>query len=367
MRAVLRTILVVGLAVGLLAIFLRNADLSRVWTEMQSARGDMLALTLVLTAATYFVRAERWQYLLEPLGHTRFWVAFRTTVIGFAASFVLPARAGEVLRPYLLARHERLPATAAFATIIVERILDLVAVLILLGVFFLIFTGGTAAAAPRLYQAVAVGGLIMAPVGIGVLGAMFVMAGHPERLHAVVLRVERVLPARIAQAVAGFARTFAEGLAVVRRPSRLVFAMGWSLVLWVAIAAQIWAVARAFAIALPFGGSFLITAMLVVGVAIPTPGGVGGSHEAFRLGVTSFYGADNNAAVGAAIMQHAVNFAPITLLGLWFLARDGMNMGGLRKMAASASARRESASSLGETPPNRPRGRDGGASREVAP
>ncbi len=330
---------------------------------MQSARADLLLLSVLLTVATYFVRAERWQYLLEPLGHTRFWVAFRTTVIGFAVSFVLPARAGEVLRPYLLARQERLPATAAFATIIVERSIDLVAVLILLGLFFLLFAGSAATAAPRLYQAVALGGLIMAPVGVGVLVAMFVMAGHPERLHGLVLNAERVLPARIARAVAGFARTFAEGLAVVRRPSRLVWALGWSLVLWLVIAAQIWVVARAFLIALPFGGSFLVTAMLVVGVAIPTPGGVGGTHEAFRLGVTSFFGADNNAAVGAAILQHAVNFVPITLLGLWFLARDGMNMGGLREM--SALARSESPAGMGET--SAATAREGGVGREATP
>ncbi|MGH9176380.1 MAG: lysylphosphatidylglycerol synthase transmembrane domain-containing protein, partial [Vicinamibacterales bacterium] len=104
-----------ALAVVLVAVFLRNADLTRVWAEMQSARKDWLAAALGLTVLMYLVRAERWQYMLEPLGHTRFWVAFRTTVIGFAASFVLPARAGEVLRPYLLARSERLPATAAFA------------------------------------------------------------------------------------------------------------------------------------------------------------------------------------------------------------------------------------------------------------
>jgi hypothetical protein len=50
--------------------------------------------------------------------------------------------------------------------------------------------------------------------------------------------------------------------------------------------------------------------------------------------VTSFYGADNNAAVGAAILQHAVNFVPVTLLGFWFLARDGMNMRRLREVAS---------------------------------
>ena len=242
---------------------------------------ELVALAFGLTALTYFIRAERWQYLLEPLGHTRFWVAFRTTVIGFAASFVLPARAGEVLRPYLLARQENLPATAAFATIIVERVLDLVAVLLLLALFFVALAGNEATAAPRLYQAVWLGAVILAPIGLGILVAMFVMAGHPERLHALVLRIERVVPKRLAQAIASFSGTFARGLVVVRRPSRLVLATAWSLVLWVVIAAQIWVAGQAFSIVFPFSGSFLVTAMVVVGVALPTPGGVGGRTKRF--------------------------------------------------------------------------------------
>ena len=303
---------------------------------MKSARPDLLAIALILTVAMYVVRAERWQYLLAPLGPTRFRVAFRTTVIGFAASFVLPARAGEVLRPYLLARQEHLPVTAAFATVIVERMLDLVAVLLLLGVFLFALESGEAAAAPRLYQAVWYGGAIATPVGVGILLAMFVMAGHPERLHALVLQAERILPARLARTVASMAKALAEGFAVVRHPSRLVWAMLWSLVLWLSIAAQVWVVVRAFDIALPFAGSFLLTAMLVVGVALPTPGGVGGTHEVLRLALTSFYGADNNAAVGAAILQHAVNFVPILLLGLVFLAQDGLNLSRLRAMSTEA-------------------------------
>jgi uncharacterized protein (TIRG00374 family) len=303
---------------------------------MKSARADLLVVALVLTVLMYVVRAERWQYLLAPLGPTRFGVAFRTTVIGFAASFVLPARAGEVLRPYLLARREDLPVTAAFATVIVERMLDLVAVLMLLGLFLFALESGEAAAAPRLYQTVWYGGAIAAPVGMAILVGMFVMAGHPERLHSLVLQMERILPARLARAVASFAKTFAEGLAVVRHPSRLVWAMAWSLVLWLAIAAQVFVVVRAFDITLPFAGSFLITAMLVVGVSVPTPGGVGGTHEVLRLALTSFYAAENNAAVGAAILQHAVNFLPILILGLLFTAQDGLNLSRLRALSASA-------------------------------
>ena len=331
MRNVIRTVVVIALAVGLLAVFLRNADLSQVWASVTTARTDFLLLSLALTCATFVVRAERWQYLLGPLGKTRFSTVFRTTVIGFAASAVLPARAGEVIRPYLLARREGLSATAAFATIIVERILDLVAVLLLMAVFLIWFDPGIEARDSKAFEAVRFGGLMMAPVAVGMLAVMFFMAGHPERLHAWVLKAEAILPARIAAMIARFAQTFAEGFAVVRSPGRLAAAIAWSIVLWVAIASGIWAVSIAFGIAMPFTGAWLMLGPLVVGVAVPTPGGVGGFHEAYRFGATAFFGADNNTAVGAAIVLHAISVGPVIIAGLLFIVQDGLKLGGMAR------------------------------------
>ena len=86
------------------------------------------------------IRAWRWQYLLEPLGAPTFGNAFRATAVGFAASSVLPARAGEVIRPYFSgAGSERMSATGAFATIILERLLDMVTVLLLLASYVFVF------------------------------------------------------------------------------------------------------------------------------------------------------------------------------------------------------------------------------------
>ena len=331
MRNIIRTVVVIGLAVGLLAVFLRNADLGRVWASVTAARPDFLLLALAVTCGTFIVRAERWQYLLGPLGRTRFSTVFRTTVIGFAASAVLPARAGEVIRPYLLARREGLSATAAFATIVVERILDLVAVLLLMAAFLIWFDPGLESRDSAVFQAIRFGGLVMAPVAVGTLAVMFFMAGHPERLHAWVLKAEAILPARIASMIARFAQTFAEGFAVVRSPARLVAAMAWSIVLWIAIAAGIWAVSVAFGIAMPFTGAWLMLAPLVVGVAVPTPGGVGGFHEAYRIGATGFFGADNDIAVGAAIVLHAISVGPVTIVGLLFIVQDGLKLGGMAR------------------------------------
>jgi uncharacterized protein (TIRG00374 family) len=265
------------------------------------------------------------------LGPTRFSTVFRTTVIGFAASAVLPARAGEVIRPYLLARREGLSATAAFATILVERVLDLVAVLLLLAAFLLWFDPGVEARDSAVFSAIRFGGLVMAPVAVATLGVMFFMAGHPDRLHAWLLKAEAILPARVAKTIAKFAQTFAEGFAVVRRPERLVAALAWSIVLWISIATGIWAVSVAFGIAIPFTGAWLMLAPLVVGVAVPTPGAVGGFHEAYRLSATSFFGADNNTAVGAAIVLHAISVAPVTVAGLLFILQDGLKLGGMAR------------------------------------
>ncbi len=331
LRNIIRTVIVIGLAVGLVAIFLRNADLDKVWSAVGSARVDFIALSIALTALTFVIRAVRWQYLLGPLGPTKFRNVFRTTVIGFAASAVLPARAGEVIRPYLLARQEGLSAAATFATILVERVIDLVAVLLLLLAFLLWFDPGVEARDSAVFSAIRFGGLVTAPLAIGALVLMGFMAGHPERLHEWLLKAERVLPARAAAAMARLAQTFAEGFVVVRRPERLVAALAWSIVLWITIAGGIWAVALAFGIAMPLTGGWLMLAPLVVGVAVPTPGSVGGFHEAFRLGATAFFGVDNDTAIGAAIVLHAISVGPVTIAGLVFIVQDGLKIGGIAR------------------------------------
>ena len=81
MRNIIRTVVVIGLAVGLIAVFLRNADLDRVWAAVKAARPDYVLLSLLLTVVTFVIRAERWQYLLGPLGPTRFGVVLGRSVI----------------------------------------------------------------------------------------------------------------------------------------------------------------------------------------------------------------------------------------------------------------------------------------------
>ena len=337
MRSRLRTVLILLLTLGLLGYFLRDADMREVWAETRRADPLDLLLALAATAATYLLRALRWQYLLAPIGATHFITAFRTTVIGFAASALLPARAGEVIRPYLLARRERLSATAAFATIILERLLDLVTVLLLFAAFVFLGAAGVLSDDPGLLARVKLGGAVAAAGSFVAFVVLFALAGHPERLGRLALNIERVLPAALARAVARFVETFAQGLAVMRQPARLVASLALSFPLWISIAAGIWLTSRAFHITFPFSASFLVMAMLTVGVAVPTPGAIGGFHTFFQIAVQTFFGAPHDRAVGAAIVLHAISFVPVTILGLIFMVGEGLTLASARQLARRAA------------------------------
>jgi uncharacterized protein (TIRG00374 family) len=333
MRASVKTGAVLLLTAGLLALFLWNANLSQVWSEIVHARGDLIVAATLGVASTYLFRTIRWQYLLAPIGPTHFNAAFRMTVIGFAASTVLPARVGEVLRPYLLARREGLSATATFATIILERLLDLITVVLMLASFITIFDPGMTAVDPRLYSAVKIGALGAAALSLVTLGGVLVLSGHPALFDALLERLRGRLPDPLAAKVGSFGRAFLEGLAVIRRPTRLLNALLLSLPLWLSIATTIWLVPIAFGIAVPFSGSFLLTALLVIGVAVPTPAAIGGFHYFFRIGVMNFYNSPYDKAVGAATILHAISFIPVTIVGLLFMMQEGLGVGRARRLA----------------------------------
>src|SRR5579871_948323 len=250
MRSHLRAAVVLLLAVGLVALFLRHVDLRGVGRDIVRAHPMWLAMGLGATLANLAIRSYRWRYLLEPLGQTTFGESFRATAVGFAASTVLPARAGEVIRPYFLSRvasRARMTATGAFATIIVERVLDVITVLLLVASYVLVFGRDVAAARPVAFAWLT---WISLTAGAAVLAAVIVLvwlAGRPDRLGSTMRQVARFAPA-FAALLARLVENFAHGLAIVRRPSRLLVALAWSFPLWLSIAFTAWSVMKAFGI-----------------------------------------------------------------------------------------------------------------------
>jgi uncharacterized protein (TIRG00374 family) len=325
-------IVIAILTVGLLWGFIRGSNLKEVWFYIRHADPLWILASIAMTLFGYFVRAWRWQALLWPLGVVRFRNSFRTTVMGFTANNLLPGRIGEVLRPYLLARAESLAFSSILATIIIERVfLDIASILLLCSVFLLVTD---VEIDQRLKFIGELGGLY----AVAALALLVVSAGHPERLGRWAGRLAALLPGRAADAVTGFVRTLAEGLAVMRRPAPFVAAFSLSVLLWLSISIGIWCTCKAFSLTIGPIDSFLIAGYLAVGVSIPTPGGLGGFDFLFKKAATDVFLIDQNQAAAAAVVLHAVSFIPVTLPGLFFMWQDRLTVRSMQRVKQSVEA-----------------------------
>ncbi len=122
-----------------------------------------------------------------------------------------------------------------------------------------------------------------------------------------------------------FFDTFAESLRLVKRPSTLTKVLFCTAGVWFCLTAQFWIVTVAMHRRLPFDASFFVTGITTVGLAIPTPGGVGGFHKACQLVLTTFYDYDVDSSVAVAIVFHVVGTLPVLLTGLALFVREGLS------------------------------------------
>ena len=337
MRKYIRSIVVGLIGVGLMAFVLRSADLGRVAGAVMGARLDLIGLAVLAMLATYLARAVRWCYLLEPLGRVRLGIALRATVMGFAATAILPGRVGEVLRPYLLARREELSVSAAIGTVVLERLLDLAVILTIFGLSVSMFDPRPGVAQSGLLAGLYGGATIAAGFVLGTLGLACAAATSPVAVGRIVARLTSVLPGSLPERLARGSHRFSEGLGAMRRPGPLVWATVWTVAIWTSIVAGFWLVSVAFGIEMSPAGAGIVLVLVVLGVAVPTPAGVGGYHAAFQIGTTVLFDAAAEDAVGAGLVAHAVSFVPVTVAGVVLMAHEGVHLTGIRRLVGAAA------------------------------
>ena len=318
-------------------LFFRGVDWSALGRAFRSANPLYLVGVVLMTGVTYMARAWRWGFLLAPLGHVPLPRLFSATVIGFMTGLLVP-RAGEVVRPYLIARNHPIPTSAGFASIVLERVVDLITVLLLFALYLYVLPMPEAQVRGPLLSALRVAGIGAAAGALAILVILLLWHRHADLAMRIAGRVLRPFPARFAEAVAKGVRSFGDGLAVLKAsPLHLAAILGQSLVVWLTIALGIHWNNRAFGLALPFHTAFLVIAFLTVGVSIPTPGAVGGFHAFYRAALTEAYGVDSDAAAAAGIASHALTNLPVLLLGLAFLGREGLSVSKVANMSEARS------------------------------
>jgi glycosyltransferase 2 family protein len=311
MKKWLTTILVVTVTASLLAFSLWHVDLAALGEVLAAADYRFAAPFLMTLGVFFWLKAWRWASILAPLGHYSVRQVTPAMMIGFAANNVLPAHLGEIVRSLWFARRYRLRVSAVLVSQVLERILDVVAILVL----YLL-------AVPWIDnppQAIRYSVWLVAVIAACVAAVIFVMLASPERM----LRLWRVLSAGLPTALQSRGEVLLsdvlEALSSVHSPARLLGLCINSVVQWSLMGVCVWMSAAAMGIDIGPALTIVVLTATVVAVTLPNaPGYVGALQAAFVLALTPF-GVSSESAFAASVFYLAGNWIPITLVGGLFM------------------------------------------------
>jgi uncharacterized protein (TIRG00374 family) len=320
----------VGLLISLIFIYfyvLPKQDWSKLWESLRSAQ----YLWLIPAIATYFigvwVRAWRLHYMMRPIKKVPIPTLFPIVCIGYMGNNIYPARAGEFLRAYVIKQKEGVAISASLAIVLIERIFD--AVVMMLFVFVNLpelakMSNVRAGIGAITIQDVAIIGTVLffGALLVFMLAAMFPAVTS----RAVTWSIGHLVPVRFRPKVEGISGKFLEGLSCLRSPRDALMILVTSIVIWLFETGKYWFLMHGFAFAVSFFALMLMNGIANIITSIPAGPGYIGTFEAAGIAVLMAYGVGKEIATAYTIVLHAALWLPITLLGAWYMLREGLTV-----------------------------------------
>jgi uncharacterized protein (TIRG00374 family) len=320
---------VLGVAISALCLYFAFRGFH--WTEaiQQARRANYWLLLLAIIAATtmFPLRARRWRTILDPVApRLPFGPLWRSTAIGVMMSNVLPARAGELARPYALSREiPTVPFSMSLASVAVDRVFDAIVVLLLLAVSMVApsFPSGV-----RIFnQPVAHLARAFAVPPVVLLIGLYALVFFPDRLISIYEMFARRLSPKLEKKGSELLRKFADGLSVLKNPRHFVAVFLWTLLHWLVQPLAFWLGFRAFGIDVPIAATLFVQGIIVIAVALPSTPGFVGLFEGAAVASLAVYGVNQTAAGTWALVFHLGSYVPITVMGAYYFLRAGLSLG----------------------------------------
>jgi uncharacterized protein (TIRG00374 family) len=315
---------------------LRGLSLGEVWNAVRGANFWWLIPGVAVYFMGVWARAWRWHYLLSPLKQIPTRTMFPIVAIGYMGNNIYPARAGELLRAYVLRRREGIPISASLATIIVERAFDGV---VMLSFVFLNL--------PELARMTADSGFVgsiqtLALWGAGVFMAavavFLLMAALPSQAALLIgWFIDRLVPAQFRTRVREFIDRFLGGLASLRSPKDVLMVLVTSAVIWLFETGKYWFVMQAFPFTVSFFGLMLMNGIVNLSTTIPSAPGYVGTFDAPGIAVLEAYNVTGSVAAGYTLVLHVALWFPITLLGAYYMMRESLSLRQVQEEMAEES------------------------------
>jgi uncharacterized protein (TIRG00374 family) len=320
-RRALFLIVSIAISIFFLYIGLQGLKLDEVIAGIAHAN----LLWILPGIAIYFLavwgRTWRWHFLLRPIKPVSIRKLFPVVVIGYMGNNVYPFRAGEVIRAFLLQRNEQVKVTASLATIVVERIFD--------GLVMLIFVF---AALPFVNLGEGMGWLqniiVLGTIAFfGALVVFLVLAMRPAFARRVYTAIfSAVLPKRIAEPLINYSDHFMEGLESLRSPRDMIMILVSSTFIWLTETTKYWFVMHAFNFNVSFFVLMIMTAVVNLATTLPGAPGYVGTFDGPGIRVLQQFSVPGDLAASYTLVLHAALWLPITLLGFFYMAQQGLSM-----------------------------------------
>jgi uncharacterized protein (TIRG00374 family) len=333
----IRAIILFALTFVFLFFFFRSVEWNEVLSYLDDIDLKLFILLLVLVPLNFVFRAIRWRCLLkhEKKG-VSFYNRFAGNAVGFAVTFLFPARLGELVKPLYLAQKEGLKKGFVIGTVVVERMFDLFNMCFLLGVFFVsrpLYTSiFNLEIEQEAYSNLALWGIIGMAIAIIILFVSLSLYFFKEKTLKLISFFLKPLSQKWRDMIMNLIDEFIEGLKFFHSWGDVFVYIFWSLVVWINIAIFYWIWLVAFDVRVPVFYIFPFVFLTMIGASIPTPGMVGGFDYFSKYGLTTLYAVEPNLAVGMTLVVHAIQLAVTYVVGYGILWKEGISLVQIKKL-----------------------------------
>ncbi|MCP4150776.1 MAG: flippase-like domain-containing protein [bacterium] len=315
--------LIIGLLISFAFMYLAfsKVDFSRMMHEFASAKYIYVFPAIGVMFISYWLRSLRWRYLMEPIVHVKIAPLFSALLIGYMANSFLPAHLGELIRAFIIGKKKDIPSTTVFGTIVTERILDILVLVLLMGVTIIIF--------PFPSWVRNSGYLLLA--GTVVLAVMLLlMKKYRDKSLALISKFSGFLPTSLQEKISKAVGALLDGIVPLKNSTHYIMVFFLTLFIWVCYAASFQFIFYCFDMvstySLPWTAALVLLVVTTISVLVPSsPGYVGTYHFLCQLAL-GFFAVPKAASLSYAFIMHGINFFPVIIAGLILAAFSKMNL-----------------------------------------
>jgi len=316
--------LLFGVVLGIVLIYfsVRGINFDETLFHLKKINLSYAALSLFFIVFMQALRSYRWGVILQPLEKINQLTLFSVTCVGFLAIAAIPARIGELARPYLIAKKSSIKMSSALGTVVVERVLDSLAVLTITITVLIL---------QDLPSWMIKSGILFFIVTVLMIACIIGLVWRRETTVKIIDRILRFLPGKLSQKVNHVIHHFIDGFQVITDVKRLLYLLFLSAVVWLVDVAAIYALFLAFGFNLPILAAFVVMVILIAGIAIPAaPGFIGNWHYACILGL-SLFGIAKPEGLSFALVYHFLSMIVLIVLGVIFLPFNKFSISDITK------------------------------------